>query len=531
MKIIQLNISDFKKISVAEIRPEGHKVILGGDNGAGKTSVLDAIMVALVGPRAMPEVPVRQGAEGAEITVDCGEVVVKRKIKPDGTGTLSVKTADGMLPASPQKWLDERIGAIAFDPLSFTRLDAKAQANTLRTLVGIDVSDLDAKRAAAYEDRTAINRELKQAEALLATMPRHEGVPESEVSISDLVAKMQAASEEEAKRRALAAAIDADEAKLVNIAKERARETKAFDASLEALEQSRKNAVQSLGAELETLDSNESELARVLEAKQDAEAERLDAAIAELKAQLAKLEAERDGLATKYAQERETRAAWLRERREQVHAAMRDADKRHGEAVTERRDELAATLSGIDTREREAHQRLADMRETLAEPPALTLASVQDELRNAESTNAKVRDNLAWKRAQAKVEDAAMRSKQMTANIAALDAERRERIASASWPVDGLGFDEAGTVTFRGVPLSQASQAEQIRVSMAIGLALNPSLRVVLVRDASLLDDKSLALVAEMAERADAQVWLERVSKADAGAIVIEDGHVVEVAP
>jgi hypothetical protein len=96
-------------------------------------------------------------------------------------------------------------------------------------------------------------------------------------------------------------------------------------------------------------------------------------------------------------------------------------------------------------------------------------------------------------------------------------------------PVTGLGLSEDG-VTLNGLPLDQASAAEQLRVSVAIGIAMNPRLRVLLLRDASLLDRDSLALLADMAKAAGAQVWLERVEDDSATAVVIEDGMVKEAA-
>ena len=61
---------------------------------------------------------------------------------------------------------------------------------------------------------------------------------------------------------------------------------------------------------------------------------------------------------------------------------------------------------------------------------------------------------------------------------------------------------------------------------MAIGLALNPKLPVLLIRDGSLLDEDHLEMLAKMAEDADAQVWIERVGDKDKTAVVIEDGAV-----
>lgn len=117
----------------------------------------------------------------------------------------------------------------------------------------------------------------------------------------------------------------------------------------------------------------------------------------------------------------------------------------------------------------------------------------------------------------------------MSERIAAAEQARREVIAAADLPVPGLGLDEDGTVTLGGLPFSQASRAEQMRASMAIALAGAPAdgIRVALVRDASLLDEDSMQLVADLAQEMGAQVWLERVGSADDGAIVIEDGGVV----
>ena len=76
------------------------------------------------------------------------------------------------------------------------------------------------------------------------------------------------------------------------------------------------------------------------------------------------------------------------------------------------------------------------------------------------------------------------------------------------------------------MPFSQASASEQIRVSLAMAMALNPKLRVIRILDGSLLDAENLALIAEMATEHDFQVWIERVSDTSGVGVVIEDGQV-----
>jgi hypothetical protein len=82
-------------------------------------------------------------------------------------------------------------------------------------------------------------------------------------------------------------------------------------------------------------------------------------------------------------------------------------------------------------------------------------------------------------------------------------------------------------VTYRGLPFDQASSAEQLRVSVAIAMAAHPKLRVLRIKDGSLLDERSLAMLEEMAEAADYQVWVERVDTSGAVGIVMEDGAIV----
>ena len=66
----------------------------------------------------------------------------------------------------------------------------------------------------------------------------------------------------------------------------------------------------------------------------------------------------------------------------------------------------------------------------------------------------------------------------------------------------------------------------RLRVGIALAMKSNPRLRVLRIRDGSLLDDASMATVAEMAEANDFQVWIERVDTSGRVGFVVEDGSV-----
>ena len=73
-------------------------------------------------------------------------------------------------------------------------------------------------------------------------------------------------------------------------------------------------------------------------------------------------------------------------------------------------------------------------------------------------------------------------------------------------PVEGLSLTDEG-LTYNGVPFSQASQGERLRVAVGMALAMLPEpeegVRVILVRDGSLLDAANLKEVCDMVDDAD----------------------------
>ena len=145
---------------------------------------------------------------------------------------------------------------------------------------------------------------------------------------------------------------------------------------------------------------------------------------------------------------------------------------------------------------------------------------------SAESVNAKVRSNRARADVARRLELKRAASKGLTENLAKVEAERAARLVATQFPIPGLGITDEG-VTFGGIPFEQASSSERLKVSVAIGLAANPKLRVLLIRNGNLLDTDSLAQLAEQIDAAGAQVWMEFVtSSADGMAVMIEDGHV-----
>jgi DNA repair exonuclease SbcCD ATPase subunit len=409
-----------KRLTAVTIRPDehGNLVVLSGRNGAGKSSVLDAIAMALGGREQIPAEPIRRGADRAEVVVDLGEIVVRRTFTPSGGGTLVVSNRDGARFQSPQTMLDALVGRLTFDPLAFSREDPRRQAEILRDLVGLDFAGIDAQRQAAYDQRTEANRTAKALSSQIASMPGHPDAPADPVSVAELTEQLQRATAENQRLGKIRAA--------------------ARQAALQA----------------------------------------------------------------------ESRERIAQHTRDEIAKLQRVLDQQERDAAAERSEaEQAASVAA-------------------AAGPDIDTAPVLEQLRGAEDVNRKVRENHRRLAIAADHALAEARSGELSDAIKALDQQKADAIAGAAMPVPGIGFAPDGVVTLNALPLEQASAAERIRVSVAIGLAMNPRLRVLLIRDASLLDQDSLRMVADMAREAGAQLWVERVEIDSATTIVIEDGAV-----
>ena len=190
MKILQLTITNLKRIKAIEIDPKsGEPVVLTGDNAQGKSSVLDSILFGLTNSGL--DDPIRHGAPTGEVVIKLGtdkeEFRVERKATKKGS-YLRVFNDEGREISKAQTFLNGLLGNYAFDPLEFVRLKPKQQVEALKEAAGLDFTDLDAKRAEAYAERTTVGRDGKEAAAQLSAIPEpDENVPKEEVAATALI--------------------------------------------------------------------------------------------------------------------------------------------------------------------------------------------------------------------------------------------------------------------------------------------------------------------------------------------------------
>jgi hypothetical protein len=214
--------------------------------------------------------------------------------------------------------------------------------------------------------------------------------------------------------------------------------------------------------------------------------------------------------------------------------------------ITQLRAELAKMEKEAATDSEELGKRNAEM--TAWEPlPALKDRHELDERVSAASaTNSRVTVNNANREQRERFDKDVDSIREELTRIEEAVRERKIKIArtleKAKFPVAGLSFEtiEEGSsgrerknpkkiVTYHGVPLSESSSAEQIRVSTAIGMAGKPDLRFLLIREGSLLDDNGWAILEQMAHEHEFQILAEQVDTSGKVGIYMEDGEIKAV--
>lgn len=435
MKILSLEASNILRLTAAAVTVDTDQsiVTVSGQNGQGKSSLLNAIAMAIGGKKLCPPEPLKRGKDKGHVTVDLGDYIVTRTFwrSTEHVGEigsrLEVTSRDGAVFKSPQALLDKLVSDLTFDPLAFLELSPREQREHVRRLVGLDFTDLDQQRQASVAHATTAQQLLQMAERDVEQGEYYPDAPAEGVDVAQLLANMAQAEQ------LASAAADAE---------------KAVEAKRRAFEATTRH-----------LESLAAEVARLEEA--------------------------------------------LDETRREVRQVEEERTQAMAEGKTLRAAADAARAAVPDT---------AALREQLAQASRIN-AEVQANQRHA-----------AILQTRDEARDALRMAKSATA---AIDAEKQARLSGATFPVEGLAFVDDG-LTFQGLPFEQASYAQQLRVAVAMGLSMNPALKVLLIKHGNALDANSLRLLATLADEAGAQVWIERVAEAaDGVSIFIEDGKVL----
>ena len=419
MIIINLEAENIKKIKAINVTPKTSTIVVGGKNGAGKSTVLDLIQYAMDGKSSIPGVPIKEGETEGKIVIDYGDIIVTRTFKEGGKTGLKVTSKDGAEYKKPQDMLYEKVGALSFDPLEFSRMPLKEQIDILMSFTDFDFALNKSERDLIYDKRTQKNRFIKESEVTINAFTPHNGLPAETLDPAQLYREIEGA--------------------------------KGHNSQLDGLNQ-------------------------ILDDRKNKRSENL---------------------------------AHIEESKEQIKAFQKSIE--------------------IVSKEAEEYKVLIERSEKcIGEFVTIDTDPMIEQHHRAMEINQKIHENKAHKLQSEKLKELKMESGLMTGNIEDLDKAKLMAVENAKLPVSGLVFDSDG-ISFNGLPLEQASGAERLELSIGIGLAKMGEFKILLVRDASLLDDDSMALVSKMVEDAGGQCWMERISSDGKNCtLFLEDGAVVE---
>ena len=191
IKINKLEIENVKRVKATCFSPEKTGLtVIGGKNGQGKTSVLDAITWALGGERYRPSQAQRDGSvlpPYIHIVLSNG-LVVERKGK---NGDLKVIDPQGR--KGGQQLLNEFVEELALNLPRFLQANSREKADTLLKIIGVGdrLYELENKERELYNHRHAIGQIADQKKKFAQELPYHPNAPKEPVSAADLIRKQQ----------------------------------------------------------------------------------------------------------------------------------------------------------------------------------------------------------------------------------------------------------------------------------------------------------------------------------------------------
>jgi len=191
VSISKFEIENVKRVKVVKVKPDATGLtILGGDNGQGKTSVLDAIAYALGGEKYRPSKFSREGSAnpGTIKIVMSNGLVVERKGK-----NAALKVTDPSGQKAGQTLLDSFVSTLALDLPKFLEASSKEKANTLLKIIGVgdQLAAMDMKEKELFSERTVTGRTADTKAKFAENQPYYPDAPKELISASELIQKQQ----------------------------------------------------------------------------------------------------------------------------------------------------------------------------------------------------------------------------------------------------------------------------------------------------------------------------------------------------
>lgn len=199
--------------------------------------------------------------------------------------------------------------------------------------------------------------------------------------------------------------------------------------------------------------------------------------------------------------------------------------RQHKAELEQQAASLKSQLAGIQQRYDEAMAELAIASKAAEDLIDENTAEIEDNIRNIEKLNIKVRANLDKQKAEDDAKEFADQYSQLSGEIDECRAAKTELLKGANLPLEGLTVED-GCLLYNGKHWDNMSGSDQLKVATAIVRKLNPKCGFVLVDKLEQMDIDTLNSFGHWLEAEGLQAIATRVSTGDECSIIIEDGYV-----
>lgn len=472
MTLMRVTESNIKRVRYVDISIDRDLTVIGGDNANGKTSLLDGIEWATGRKDVIQLDPIHHGKQEGRIALEFGDgekvslkvtKTIQRVGEKDWTADVMLEIPGYATPSRVQEFLSSLFGQFSFDPMAFDAMDDAAQFDALQKLVG----NFDFKQNKADYDSVFKQRTDVNRDQRTA-----------QAAADAIVISMTAPGE----------AID--EAALT------AELRSAGEHNLD-IERRRSNREQATAKLSELRSAAAAALARI---ETDVQAK-----IAECNAFCLDIEEQ-----IRLLQQR------IASRQEGLQAEIKGI-----------RDSLTAEYERANAEAEQLEQRLNGAGPL---PPVKDAQAIEAQLAAARHSNKLLSDWEAQRARKLAHEREATRlqteADALTKQLDDLQQAKQAAILNAQLPIDGLGFGD-DYITLYDSPWKQASEGERTDASTAIAMALNPKIKMILVRHSSGVGTRIRERIRQRAAGRGYRVIMEVFDETGANShVFIEDGMV-----
>lgn len=199
--------------------------------------------------------------------------------------------------------------------------------------------------------------------------------------------------------------------------------------------------------------------------------------------------------------------------------------------LTEQRLKATGKLAHTLTDYEEAKARFLKQGDIVAQLVPVDTEPIKASLTELQATNAKIRDNGEYRATEKAITDYKVVASEQLQAMNAVKDEKTAALAKAKMPIEGLSIDDE-QVLYNNLPLSGkgTNHAKQLEVCVAMGMAMNPKLNVMLL-NINGIGDETLAAIQKLAEGHDPpyQLLMEKYDTSGKVGIFIQDGTVAAI--